>query len=209
MKPSVAEFLKMSPASRAAYMKKTRGNSGSRAVVVKNVALTRGAPVVRETVRRVPVPRKYMKVVGPGRNLRTVGRQRNSPTRMAARKIVEDAIRKLIDAQPVPLPKKTSPVQVVSKPVKKTSPPRVPSPVAPRLVAMKERSSKANRRFRWRTAYSPNTGRMKIEGNKGRLAYVHGTGVSMAHLKKIAADYGVSIKGLRRKVNIANRIFRA
>ena len=201
MKPSVAEFLKMSPASRAAYMTKTRGNAGSRAVVVKNVALTRGAPVVRETARRVAVPRKYMKVAGPGRNLRTVVRQRNSPTRMAARKIVEDAIRKLLAAQPSP--KKTSPSP------KKTSPPRVSSPVSPRLVAMKERSSKANRRFRWRTAYSPNTGRMKIEGNKGRLAYVHGTGVSMAHLKKIAADYGVSIKGLRRKVNIANRIFRA
>lgn len=208
MKPSVAEFLKMSPASRAAYMTKTRGNAGSRAVVVKNVALTRGAPVVRETARRVAVPRKYMKVVGPGRNLRTVGRQRNSPTRMAARKIVEDAIRKLLAAQPVPF-KNTSPPPKKTSP-KKTSPPRVPfPPMSPRLVAMKERSSKANRRFRWRTAYSPNTGRMKIEGNKGRLAYVHGTGVSMAHLKKIAADYGVNIKGLRRKVNIANRIFRA
>lgn len=208
MKPSVTEFLKMSPASRAAYMKKTRGNAGSRAVVVKNVALTRGAPVVRETARRVAVPRKYMKVVGPGRNLRTVGRQRNSPTRMAARKIVEDAIRKLLAAQPSPKKMSPSPKKTSPSP-KKTSPPRVSSPVSPRLVAMKERSSKANRRFRWRTAYSPNTGRMKIEGNKGRLAYVHGTGVSMAHLKKIAADYGVSIKGLRRKVNIANRIFRA
>lgn len=73
---------------------------------------------------------------------------------------------------------------------------------------MMERSKKANRRSKWRVAYSPGTGRMKIVGNSGRLSYVHGTGVSLVHLKKIAADYGVNIKGLRKKVQIANKIFR-
>jgi hypothetical protein len=80
--------------------------------------------------------------------------------------------------------------------------------VSPRLAAILERSKKANRRSKWRVAYTPEKGRMKIQGNSDRLSYVHGTGVSMKHLKKIAADYGVNIKGLRSKVNIADRIFR-
>jgi hypothetical protein len=73
---------------------------------------------------------------------------------------------------------------------------------------MMERSKKANRRSKYRTSYTPKTGRMKIEGNKGRLSYVNGTGVSMSYLKNIATKYGVNITGLRSKVNIANKIFR-
>jgi len=198
MKPSAAEFLKMSPKSRAAYMKKARGNTGARAVVVKNVALTRGAPVVRETTRLVPAPRRYMKVAGPGRNLRTV--VRNSPTRAYARRIVDEAIRKLLVAAPV---RRASPVRFVAPP---PAPARRASPSPPHPLL--ERSKKANLRYKWRTTYSPTTGRMKIKGNKGRLSYVHGTGVSLAYLKKIAADYGVNIRGLRSKVDIASRIFR-
>jgi hypothetical protein len=71
-----------------------------------------------------------------------------------------------------------------------------------------ERTKKANRRSKYRATYTPKTGRMKIEGNKGRLSYVNGTGVSMAYLKNIAAKYGVNISGLRSKQNIANKIFR-
>jgi hypothetical protein len=73
---------------------------------------------------------------------------------------------------------------------------------------MLERSKKANRRAKYRTTYTPKTGRMKIEGNKGRLSYVNGTGVSLVYLKNIAAKYGVNISGLRSKESIANKIFR-
>jgi hypothetical protein len=73
---------------------------------------------------------------------------------------------------------------------------------------MMERSKKANRRSKYRTTYTPKTGRMKIQGNKGRLSYVNGTGVSMDYLKQIARTYGVNISGLRSKVDIANKIFR-
>lgn len=54
-RPSAAEFLRMSPRSRAAMMTgRARGVAGeSRSVVVRNVARVRGAPVVRNTVRRV------------------------------------------------------------------------------------------------------------------------------------------------------------
>jgi len=98
---------------------------------------------------------------------------------------------------------------------RKNSPPAAPapaprnrSPVNARIAALMERTKKANRRSKYRATYTPKTGRMKIEGNKGRLSYVNGTGVSMAYLKNIAAKYGVNISGLRSKQNIANKIFR-
>lgn len=97
---------------------------------------------------------------------------------------------------------------------RKNSPPAAPaaprnrSPVNARLAALMERTKKANRRSKYRATYTPKTGRMKIEGNKGRLSYVNGTGVSMAYLKNIAAKYGVNISGLRSKESIANKIFR-
>lgn len=54
-RPSATNFLRMSPRSRAAMMAgRARGVAGeSRSVVVRNVARVRGAPVVRNTVRRV------------------------------------------------------------------------------------------------------------------------------------------------------------
>lgn len=98
---------------------------------------------------------------------------------------------------------------------RKNSPPAAPapaprnrSPVNARLAALMERTKKANRRSKYRATYTPKTGRMKIAGNKGRLSYVNGTGVSLDYLKQIARNYGVNISGLRSKVDIANKIFR-
>jgi hypothetical protein len=53
-RPTAAEFLRMSPRSRAAMMAgRARGVAGeSRSVVVRNVARVRGAAIVRNTVRR-------------------------------------------------------------------------------------------------------------------------------------------------------------
>jgi serine/threonine protein kinase len=94
-RPTAAEFLRMSPRSRAALATRPRGNVASRSVVVRNVVRTRGANVVRETTRRVPVPRAYMSVAGPGRNMRT-DPVRNSPSRVAARRVVNNAVRRLV-----------------------------------------------------------------------------------------------------------------
>jgi hypothetical protein len=55
--------------------------------------------------------------------------------------------------------------------------------------------------------YSPTSGRIKVRGPTGRLAYVNGSTITMNFLKKLAAERGVNIKGLRSKVNIAKRIF--
>ena len=202
MKLSPRSFLMLTPRSRAAYMVKARGNTSTRGVLVKNVAKTRGAPVVRETFRMVPVPRTYLKVAGPARNTRTVAK--NSPARWAARKIVNEAIRKAIAANKKASPPKPLRLRTPTPP-RRTSPMK---PLSPRLASMMERSKKANRRSKYRTTYTPKTGRMKIEGNKGRLSYVNGTGVSMDYLKQIARTYGVNISGLRSKVSIANKIFR-
>ena len=53
-RPSAAEFMRMSPRSRAALFTRGRNRNASRSVVVRNVARTRGANIVRETTRRVP-----------------------------------------------------------------------------------------------------------------------------------------------------------
>jgi tRNA A-37 threonylcarbamoyl transferase component Bud32 len=94
-RPTAAEFLRMSPRSRAAFATRPRGNVASRSVVVRNVVRTRGANVVRETTRRVPVPRTYLPMTGEGRNMRTAP-VRNSPTRVAARRVVNNAVRRLV-----------------------------------------------------------------------------------------------------------------
>ena len=53
-RPSAANFMRMSPRSRAAFFTRSRTRNASRSVVVRNVARTRGANIVRETTRRVP-----------------------------------------------------------------------------------------------------------------------------------------------------------
>ena len=55
--------------------------------------------------------------------------------------------------------------------------------------------------------YSPTSGRIKVRGPTGRLAYVNGSTITMNFLKSLAAQRGVNVKGLRSKVNIAKRIF--
>jgi len=55
--------------------------------------------------------------------------------------------------------------------------------------------------------YSPSSGRIKVRGPTGRLAYVNGSTITMNFLKNLAAQRGVNVKGLRSKVNIAKRIF--
>jgi len=53
-RPTAANFMRMSPRSRAAFFTRARERNASRSVVVRNVARTRGANIVRETIRRVP-----------------------------------------------------------------------------------------------------------------------------------------------------------
>ena len=163
-RPTAAEFLRMSPRSRAAFAVRPRGGTNSRSVVVRNVAHTRGANVVRETVRRVAVPRTYLAVAGPGRNMRTVP-VRNSPSRVAARRLVNNAIRRLVAREQAAV--RVSPARV--SPARRTSPAR--RPVVPEM-SYRERARlarattaarrAAGRNARARAPRAARTGRMTV-----------------------------------------------
>jgi len=65
-RPTAANFMRMSPRSRAAFFTRTRARNASRSVVVRNVARTRGANIVRETTRRVPAANVRRLPLGTG-----------------------------------------------------------------------------------------------------------------------------------------------
>jgi serine/threonine protein kinase len=120
-RPTAAEFLRMSPRSRAAHAVRPRGGVSNRTVHVRTVTHTRrGAPVVREMNVRVPVVRTYLPITGPGRNMRTAP-VRNSPSRVAARRVVNNAIRRLVAREAAAI--RTSPARV-SPAARRSSPAR-------------------------------------------------------------------------------------
>ena len=72
-RPSAAEFLRMSPRSRAALATRPRNRNASRSVVVRNVTRTRGANIVRETTRRVPAANIRRLPLGTGSRVTHAG----------------------------------------------------------------------------------------------------------------------------------------
>jgi serine/threonine protein kinase len=120
-RPSAANFMRMSPRSRAAFFTRGRSRNASRAVVVRNVTRTRGANVVRETLRRVAGNTRFLNVrrttgaVDPtARTLtRPAERISNSATRRyIVSKLVQNAINKAVRSPPVNRPtsgRRTSP----------------------------------------------------------------------------------------------------
>jgi hypothetical protein len=71
-RPSAAEFLRMSPGSRAAFMTGPRARNESRTVMVRNVTKGKGKNRERLTARRVPTgTARLMVVTGKGRSLVT------------------------------------------------------------------------------------------------------------------------------------------
>ena len=103
-RPSAANFMRMSPRSRAAYFTRGRNRNTSRAVVVRNVTRTRGAPVVRETLRRVAGNTRFLNVrrtAGPANlTARTLTRPAARVNSSAVRrhlvsKLVQNAINKV------------------------------------------------------------------------------------------------------------------
>ena len=248
-KVSPRTFLKLTPRRRAlvAAARGGKKNNKPRGMLVKNVALTRGAPVVRETFRMATIVPKFMKVPnvagGARQHTKVAPNLPKAKSASANNKITQNMLKsKKFNALRVKL---TSPgngnnyynrwnaarlkaIKHVENRLKRGWPPFSPSPVrrpsppraapapAPRnrsppnarLAAILQRSKLNNRRKKYRVAFTPKTGRMKVEGNKGRLSYVNGAGVSLDYLKRIAAEYKVNITGLRSKVAIANKIFR-
>jgi serine/threonine protein kinase len=92
------------------------------------------------------------------------------------------------------------------------SPVRVPSSASPKRASPVKKahvnSSSKLRRVIVGAKKSPTSGRLKIKApNSGRLVYVNGGSVSLQYLKNFANRYGVNIKGLRSKANIAQKLF--
>ena len=81
-RPSAANFARMSPRSRAAFFTRGRNRNASRTVVVRNVTRTRGAPVVRNTLRRVAGNTRFLNV---RRTTGAVDPTSRAPTRPAER----------------------------------------------------------------------------------------------------------------------------
>ena len=73
-RPSAANFMRMSPRSRAAFFTRGRERNASRSVVVRNVARTRGTNVVRETTRRVAAANVRRLPLGTGARVTLPGR---------------------------------------------------------------------------------------------------------------------------------------
>ena len=121
-RPTAAEFLRMSPRSRAAMMAgRARGVAGeSRSVVVRNVARVRGAAIVRNTVRRT----------GSGVGVRRLplgggARRTTAPVHMGLQAALEPR-----------LPSSNSSPNSGPRPVRRSSPPgaaRVPRAPIPAL----------------------------------------------------------------------------
>ena len=85
---------------------------------------------------------------------------------------------------------------------------KTPSPVKPMKTPVRSNLPKQVRRFAYKVQFNKDN-RMKIKKQSdGRVVYVNGPSVSLEYLKFIAAHYGVNIKGLRSKTDIANKIFR-
>ena len=78
---------------------------------------------------------------------------------------------------------------------------KVPSPNKPKSPVKKAAKSQAAHE------YSPTSGRIKVRGATGRLAYANGAAISMNFLKNLARQRGTNITGLRSKAEIAKRIF--
>ena len=103
-RPSASDFMRMSPRSRAAFFTRGRNRNASRTVVVRNVTRTRGAPVVRNTLRRVAANTRFLNV---RRTAGAVDPTSRAPTRPAERasssavrrhlvsKLVQNAINKI------------------------------------------------------------------------------------------------------------------
>ena len=81
-RPSAANLVRMSPRSRAAFFTRPRNRNTSRTVVVRNVTRTRGAPVVRNTLRRVAGNTRFLNV---RRTTGAVDPTSRAPTRPAER----------------------------------------------------------------------------------------------------------------------------
>lgn len=167
--------------------KSTKSNVG---VVLQKRKL---APIPREVLRSNKFNRLVEKIRtnqgGPANESYNNARYR---ARMKAINQIENRINRGLAAfSPSPL-KLPPPLSPLGPPKPK---PKVPSPPKPK---------KSNLGL----LLSPSSKRVKIRApNSGRVVYANGAVISLQYLKNSAARYGVDIKGLRSKADIARKLF--
>lgn len=84
------------------------------------------------------------------------------------------------------------------------SPPKAPKAKSP--SPPKAPKAKVNINYK----KSPSSGRFKIKApSSGRYVYANGATIPMTYLKELATKFGINIKGVRSKANIASIIFSA
>jgi serine/threonine protein kinase len=85
-----------------------------------------------------------------------------------------------------------------------------PSPVKKSNASPQARGTSSNARLRRVIAgakKSPESGRLKIKAPSGRLVYADGASIHMNYLKNFAKRHGVSLKGVRSKAAIVEKLF--
>lgn len=209
MNVSPRSFLKLSPTSRARVMaiRKAGGAKPKTQFLIipkppapkpktppKSPTANRNAKLSKSMLKSNKFNSLRVRMLSPGRNENYYNRWDR-----AKQKAVNIVTNRLRRGLPAFTPSPPKPHRFPSPP----KPPRVFSPSKPKPTGV----SKIARRVAYKVKFESN-GRMKIAGNSGRAAFVNGMAVSMELLRTIAARYGVDITGLRKKTEIANKIFR-
>ena len=161
--------------------------------------------VVLQKRKRVPIPREVLRSNKFNRLVEKIRVNQGGPAtesynnaryraRMKAINQIENRINRGLAAfspSPLKLPPPLSPLG----PPK----PKVPSPPKPKSAPKKSNLG---------LLLSPSSKRVKIRApNSGRVVYANGAVISLQYLKNSAARYGVDIKGLRSKADIARKLF--
>ena len=99
-------------------------------------------------------------------------------------------------------------IRLIENRLRANKPAFSPSPPKPKVPSPPKAAPKKNLKSNLGLILSPNSKRVKIRApNSGRPVYANGAVISLQYLKNSAARYGVNIKGLRSKADIARKLF--
>jgi serine/threonine protein kinase len=201
--------------ARAAATPKKAVNYTARKSTKSNVG------VVLEKRKRVPIPREVLRSNKFNRLVEKIRANQGGPVnesynnaryraRMKAINQIEKRINRGLAAFSPSPPKLMNKLPPPLSPLGPPKPkPKVPSPPKPKpKVPSPPKPKPAPKKSNLGLLLSPSSKRVKIRApNSGRVVYANGAVISLQYLKNSAARYGVDIKGLRSKADIARKLF--
>jgi serine/threonine protein kinase len=203
MKMPAANFLKLSPNTRARAMGIRKGKAAAKPVPKPLVNNTKRAPIraagPAPMKARKPIPSAVLKsakfnklVTKIWTNQGAIGGANFNNAWNKARKVALNHVQARINNNKAPF--------TPSPPKPKA---KSPSPPKPKAKSPSPPKPKARPNFK----LSPSSGRAKVKSkNTGRWVYAN-LHYSMEELKSLAAQLSVNVKGLRSKANIAKKLF--